>query len=963
MESIRDRVRGFLARSTSTDEKEIQDFENEILKDNPSLDPEVFNKRLFKVLEQRDEIREFENKLNSIGKESPFFKKLDKALNEAREGQENLEDVSKELKTVKKIINSFNGENKKDEREKVDKRELKTTEISSSEPKEEKKPIEKTKKSEKKTKNEKTKIQDNVTEKKIKAPETTVIVESPVEKTTIKDISGTEGKISEAQKDFEVNPSGQLEEDIHEAPQDQNAEEPGSIEVTSKTSSTEGTADVLEISENTIASQEDTPESSLPETSTGIPERSEIQTPKDEIPSTHTEKIPDQPESSNVQIPDQEITLNKETAEGDQNKSRQLEEDISEAITGPPDLKKDNKEEIKTEDVPKKGKKRKKKKEEVEIPVLEKQSSIESPDAMMRHLEDIDTRTLLKDQLTPERLAVFEILEDKLMSDVESRIKKLKDMQTKLLEEKPPETLLGKIKTFFTKEIDALEAYDPMQHGPLVTFEGMEGFNEIERYWVNEPYAFVVILFNPGDNSHLYYVAEPYLSEFEDLFLKEIKDRLKDVLLVEDAKLETDKDIILTNKVRQLIKDYAIHITPLTLEKVLYYTRRDFIKFGKIDSLMHDNRIEDVSANGHDIPIYLYHKKYTNIPTNIYFNEKELDSYVIRLAQRCGKHISIAEPMVDATMPDGSRIQMTLGKSVTSRGATFTIRKFNEIPITPVDLINWHTFSAEELAYLWLCIENNKSLIFAGGTASGKTSSLNAVSLFIPAQAKIVSLEDTRELKLPHPNWIPGTTRDSFTADGKGGIDMYELLRAALRQRPEYLLVGEVRGKEALTLFQAMSTGHTTFSTMHADSVSSAIHRLENPPISVPRTMIQALNIISIQAQTYVQGKRARRNMKLVEITDIDPTTKNIRTNDIFVWDPLSDKFIRTGESKALNEVMIRRGWNLTEARKEIANRQKILEFMVNNKISDFHAISTIIHDFQATPEKILTKLNISENG
>jgi flagellar protein FlaI len=319
--------------------------------------------------------------------------------------------------------------------------------------------------------------------------------------------------------------------------------------------------------------------------------------------------------------------------------------------------------------------------------------------------------------------------------------------------------------------------------------------------------------------------------------------------------------------------------------------------------------------------------------------------------------------MVDATMPDGSRIQMTLGKSVTSRGATFTIRKFNEIPITPVDLINWHTFSAEELAYLWLCIENNKSLIFAGGTASGKTSSLNAVSLFIPVQAKIVSLEDTRELKLPHPNWIPGTTRDSFTADGKGGIDMYELLRAALRQRPEYLLVGEVRGKEALTLFQAMSTGHTTFSTMHADSVSSAIHRLENPPISVPRTMIQALDIISIQAQTYVQGKRARRNMKLVEITDIDPTTKNIRTNDIFVWDPLSDKFIRTGESKAFNEIMIRRGWSLSEARKELANRQKVLEFMVNNKISDFHAISTIIHDFQATPEKILTRLNIPENG
>lgn len=596
-----------------------------------------------------------------------------------------------------------------------------------------------------------------------------------------------------------------------------------------------------------------------------------------------------------------------------------------------------------------------------EIKPQPEEEPIEGVDGLMHRLDmdDASIKDVIK-ELTPEKQAVLELMEEKLVSDVETRIKKLKEMQSRVLEEEPKQNFFGKISSFYKNETETIEAYDPTLHGPLVTFEGVEGYNEIERYWINEPYAFVVILLNPEKNSNLYYAAEPKLSDFEELFLKEIKDRLKDVLLVEDIKSEEDKDRVLTNKVRELVKDYGIEVSPLTLEKVLYYTRRDFIKFGKIDPLMHDNRIEDVSANGHGIPIYLYHKKYTNIPTNIYYNENDLNSYVIRLAQRCGKHISIAEPMVDATMPDGSRIQMTLGTQVTSNGATFTIRKFSEIPITPVDLINWNTFSADEMAYLWLCIENNKSLIFAGGTASGKTSSLNAVSLFIPPQAKIVTLEDTRELKLPHPNWIPGVTRDSFTADGRGSIDMYELLRAALRQRPEYLLVGEVRGKEALTLFQAMSTGHTTFSTMHADSVSSAIHRLENPPISVPRTMIQALNIISIQSQTYVQGKRARRNMKLVEITDIDPTTRNIRTNDIFVWDPLTDKFPRVGESKALNEIMIRRGWQPVDLKKELMNRQKILEFMVNNKITDFNAISTIIHDYQATPDKILKKLNIS---
>ena len=190
---------------------------------------------------------------------------------------------------------------------------------------------------------------------------------------------------------------------------------------------------------------------------------------------------------------------------------------------------------------------------------------------------------------------------------------------------------------------------------------------------------------------------------------------------------------------------------------------------------------------------------------------------------------------------------------------------------------------------------------------------------------------------------------------------MYELLRGALRQRPEYLLVGEVRGKEALTLFQAMSTGHTTFSTMHADSVASAIHRLENPPISVPRSMIQALNIICIQSQTYHKGKRVRRNMKLVEITDIDPQTRNIRTNDIFEWDSMTDTFQRVGESKALNEIMTKRAWSENDLKKELVYREKIMDFLARNNILDYNTVSTVIYEYSIDPEKVLRKLKIIE--
>ncbi|QLC49752.1 type II/IV secretion system ATPase subunit [Methanolobus zinderi] len=547
--------------------------------------------------------------------------------------------------------------------------------------------------------------------------------------------------------------------------------------------------------------------------------------------------------------------------------------------------------------------------------------------------------------------------EEETLEDSEVSLNEISEEKQKDEEEKG---FFGKIKKLFKQVEFEMEPYDPELHGPITEFKGVEGYEEIDRYWVNEPYTLIVILYNEDVNNHLYYVVEPELSDFEEVLLNEIMDRLRDVLLVEEiSEDEEDKEKVLDNKIWSIIQDYTLELTPAILAKISYYIKRDFVRFGKIDALMYDDSIEDVSGNGHDVPIFLYHRVHQNIATNIVYGEDELNSFIIQMAQRSGKHISVAEPMIDATMPDGSRIQMTLGTCVTAHGSTFTIRKFSDTPITPVDLIKWGTFSAEAMAYLWLCIENNKSLIYAGGTASGKTSSLNAVSLFIPEKAKIITLEDTRELKLPHPNWIPSITRDSFTADERGAVDMYDLLKAALRQRPEYLLVGEVRGKEALTLFQAMSTGHTTFSTMHADSVASAIHRLENPPISVPRTMIQALDIMSIQAQTYTKGKRVRRNLKLVEIIDIDPNTRNIRTNDIFVWDSESDVFVRTGESKAIFDIKMRRGWGQSRIDQELYYRQKILEYMVSNEINDFNVISGIINAYQSTPEKVLKKLQL----
>ena len=571
--------------------------------------------------------------------------------------------------------------------------------------------------------------------------------------------------------------------------------------------------------------------------------------------------------------------------------------------------------------------------------------------------EQLD-RDLFEKSLGDRKGGMQDILDESVLESFDKRIKELQEKEFSFIPEEE-QKVTKKFRSSSIKEFE-VEEYVPEVHGPITIFEGYPGYEEVERYWVDEPYAFVVILYNKNDDDNQYQLVEPDLSPFELKFLSEIKRRLQDVL-VGLTEVSEDKDKLLKRKVNQIMIDYSIHLETLPYHKIMYYILRDYVEIGRITALMKDSLIEDISCNGWNSPIFLYHKNYTNIQTNVIFDEKELSAFIIRLAQKSGKHISVAEPMVDACMPNGSRIQMTLGDEITTAGSTFTIRRFKDIPITPVDLLRWNTFSSEQMAYLWMCIENNKSLIFSGGTASGKTSSLNAVSLFIPHKAKIISLEDTRELKLPHPNWIPGVTRDAFTADGAGAISMYELLRAALRQRPEFLLVGEVRGKEALTLFQAMSTGHTTFSTMHADSVDRVIHRLENPPISVPRSMIEALDIVSIQAQTFSNGKRVRRNMALVEITDIDPSTKMLKSVEVFRWEPSTDSYPNVGMSKALEDIRIRRAWSMQELKVQLKNRQLVLEYMLESNITKFEDIATIIYAFQANPQKILEKIGVSQ--
>ena len=512
---------------------------------------------------------------------------------------------------------------------------------------------------------------------------------------------------------------------------------------------------------------------------------------------------------------------------------------------------------------------------------------------------------------------------------------------------------LWKIFNLSMREKLILEPYSIEKFGAIVTFKGLNGYIEKERYWVNEPYSFVSILYHEENHEYLYYIAEPVLSSFELMVLETVYENILDTL----ADYETSKENkikIMEKKSLELIDSYLIKIEMASLHKILYYIKRDYIGYERIDALTRDPNIEDISCDGSDIPLFVYHRKYQDLETNITFSSEKLDSFVIKLAQRCGKNISFGEPLINSSLPDGSRLNASLGKEITFRGSTFTIRKFREKAFTPGDLIKNHTYTARMLAYLWLAVENGKNIIFAGATAAGKTSTLNAISLFIPPKAKIVSIEDTHELVLHHKNWIGSVTRESFTKNRNiNDIDMFELLRQALRQRPEYIIVGEIRGKEGMTLFQAMNTGHTTFSTMHADDVNTVISRLEGEPINIPRVMIQALDLLCIQKIVQLGDKRVRRLDMMIEFSGIDQQSQDLRFNFIYRWNPKNDSFENEGKSFVLESIMKRRDWNEKMLESELDNRQMILEYMAEVEMDEYDA-SLLLQKYYVDPSNIL---------
>lgn len=488
-----------------------------------------------------------------------------------------------------------------------------------------------------------------------------------------------------------------------------------------------------------------------------------------------------------------------------------------------------------------------------------------------------------------------------------------------------------------------------------------------ERYPLIPPHAEARIYWDDSESNLRYDVQEPPLTKDEGAALDRIKSLLLDLIEVSsyDISKKGNPEKYVREKFDEIVEDYGFDLSPRQREKLAYYLIRDFIGLEKIEPLMRDPNLEDVSCIGPGIPIYVYHRKYGSLKTNVMFPSSDgLNRFIVKLAQICGRHVSVANPLLEGTLPDGSRVQATYAvtKDISTRGSTFTIRKFTKDPLTITDIINFGTIPPLLAAYLWMAIEYRQSILISGGTASGKTSLLNALSLFIPPAAKVVSIEDTPELRLPHEHWIQKIARE--VSGGRGSVTMFDLLKAALRERPDYIVVGEVRGREAYILFQGMATGHPGIATIHAEDLDTLVDRLTTPPISLSASLLHALDVVIFMGRVRRGSVDVRRVRDMHEVIAVDFKNGQPVTNHLAQWIPGDDRFeFVSDKSYVLDKIIRERGVSPNSVWGELRRRAFVLKWMKDNNVRYYRDVGRIITRYYKEPERLLEELGYVETG
>jgi len=481
------------------------------------------------------------------------------------------------------------------------------------------------------------------------------------------------------------------------------------------------------------------------------------------------------------------------------------------------------------------------------------------------------------------------------------------------------------------------------------------------RYLLIAPFAFAHIYWDAENSELKYEVEEPKLDEQENVYKEEITSSMEKIISIGEI-IEKDQDALLDyiDKMQKfLINELGIEMSYESYKKIYYYLCRDFFGFNEIDPFLRDYFVEDIECNGANSPIYVVHRYYRNIKTNVNFTDIEkLTNFVEKIAQKAGRYISYANPILDGTLSDGSRVNATYTKDITSKGPTFTIRKFTKTPWTPPELVSLGTLSPEMFAYLWMLIQYEMNILIIGGTSSGKTTLLNAIAFFIPPEARVVSIEDTRELNLPRENWLPSVERTATGKEDTGEINLFTLLRSSFRQNPDYVIVGEVRGKEAYVLFQGMASGHSSISTIHADSVDTVIKRLETPPIELPPTLMNVLDCVCIMTHAVVKKQETRKLKEVVEIINVS-TEGTATTNTPFKWNPNDNMFYFKKNSKIFEKIAVRTGNKLEEIELEFRKRSQLIYKLYQKKFFDFEKVQNLVNEYYKNPQKILKEFGI----
>ncbi len=508
--------------------------------------------------------------------------------------------------------------------------------------------------------------------------------------------------------------------------------------------------------------------------------------------------------------------------------------------------------------------------------------------------------------------------------------------------------------------------------GPMVGAPVPKNFRVVERYPLSPPFAYAVIAEDPDKRLPYYFVDELELSGAE-------KELYSNIIATLQVELKAPRDDINPKKYfaqqAQLIADrYQLtqrKNTTVSWAKILYFAERDMVGFGAIDPLMRDASIEDISVDGTVKPVYVYHRKYESLETNLkYPSEEKLDDSIVRLVHMSGKHVSTAFPIVDATLPGRHRLAATFRKEVSPEGSTMTIRKFRQDPISIIDLINFGVIDHIVAAYSWLLFENRATAIVVGATASGKTTFLNALLSMVNPNSKIVTIEEVQEINIHHTNWAPLVSRLSYgiTEQSIGEISLFNLVKVAMRMRPDIIVLGEVRGEEAYALFQAISTGHGGISTLHAEEAKSAIQRLTSKPMDVAPSYISFLDLVYSVRRVAIPNpadpdnpKIVRRLIALEEIFDVNKSLK------VFSWDPVKDEFQSSiDKSLKLRKFASDRGKTMREVLFEINNRIQVLQWLRAKNIRNYIELSTIFSQYHNDPESVLQRIrqeSVSTSG